>query len=240
MGSVDADQHEIAVFDHVKAVHPHESRWRRFARLIAGVRCREGTEVAHADKRERPLLHPRHVDRFLHPPDVGLGERRPAPGDLIEVAARHRVVTRVKSMGDLSGGEDIDIGGQFVVQPSTERPGGQARADVEVRDLGERMDARIGAARPIQLEVLAAGHRTDGAIDLTLNRPGVLLNLPAAVPRAGVLDRQLEARHWAILRAGRGRRGRRGSPATPRAVHASGRSPPRAGQGRGRLTSRRS
>ncbi len=98
-------------------------------------------------------------------------------------------------MGDLSGGEDIDVGRQLVVQPAPQRFGGQVRADVEVRDLRERVHARIGAARPVQLEVLTPGHRPDGSIDLALDRPRVFLNLPAAVPRAGVLDRELEAGH---------------------------------------------
>src|SRR6266508_367769 len=71
-----------------------------------------------------------------------------------------------------------------------------------MRHLRERMDTGIGAACAVQLEVLPRRHRPRGTIDFTLNRLGVLLNLPAAVPRAGVLDRQLEARHWAILRAG--------------------------------------
>ena len=77
----------------------------------------------------------------------------------------------------------------------------QVRADVEVGDLRERVDAGVGAARPVELEVVAAGDRSDGAVDLALDRPGVLLNLPAAVARAGVLDGQLEAGHGTILGA---------------------------------------
>ena len=64
--------------------------------------------------------------------------------------------------------------------------------DIEVRDLGQRVDAGVGAARSVQLEFLAPGRRADGAIDLALHRPGVLLDLPAAVSRAGVLDRSLK------------------------------------------------
>ena len=78
---------------------------------------------------------------------------------------------------------------------AAQRLGRQARADVEVRDLAERVDAGVGAARSVQLEVLPAGDGAHGAVDLALHGPRVLLNLPAAVARAGVFDRQLEARH---------------------------------------------
>ena len=73
--------------------------------------------------------------------------------------------------------------------------GGSARADVEVRDLGERVHAGIGPARAVELEVAPPGDRPDGAIDLALHGPCVLLNLPAAVARAGVLDGEAEAGH---------------------------------------------
>src|SRR5437867_10932240 len=62
------------------------------------------------------------------------------------------------------------------------------------------MDARVGAAGTIELEILAPGHRPDRAIDLPLNGPRVFLDLPAAETCAGVLDGQLEAGHAGILR----------------------------------------
>ena len=36
----------------------------------------------------------------------------------------------------------------------------------------------------------------DGAIDVPLHRPGVLLDLPARVPGPGIFDEELEAGHW--------------------------------------------
>ena len=62
-----------------------------------------------------------------------------------------------------------------------------------MRDLRERVDAGVGAAGSVQLEVARAGGGADRALDLALHRLRVLLNLPAAVARAGVFDRQLEA-----------------------------------------------
>ncbi len=89
--------------------------------------------------------------------------------------------------------EDVDIGRQFVVQPSPQRLRRKGGDDVEVGDLCQRVDAGIGASGSVQLEIPTARDRAHRAVDLPLNRPRVLLDLPAAVTRAGVLDGQLEA-----------------------------------------------
>ena len=85
--------------------------------------------------------------------------------------------------------------GNFVVDAIPKRAGRQAGDDIKVGDLCQRMHAGVGASGSVQLEVLTAGYLADRAVDFALNRPGVLLNLPAAVPGAGVLDRQFEAGH---------------------------------------------
>ncbi len=98
--------------------------------------------------------------------------------------------------------QDVDIGGQLVVDPASQGLRRQARVELEVRDLRERVDARVGAARAVELEFASARDLADGAIDLALHRAGVLLDLPAAVSRAGVLDDELESRHQRLaLRA---------------------------------------
>ena len=71
---------------------------------------------------------------------------------------------------------------------------GEAGACVEVRHLGQRVYAGVGAPRSVQPEVSAPGDSADRAGDLALDRLRIFLNLPAAVTRAGVLNRQLEAR----------------------------------------------
>ena len=155
---------------------------------------------------------PRDVNRLAHPPHERLRERGAPPGDLIEIPARHGVVARVKSVRHDGRRQDVDVRRQLVVQAPPERLGRQRRADVEVRHLRQRVNAGIGAARAVKLEVLAAGDASRRAIDFALNRSRVLLDLPAAVTRAGVLDGQLEARHRWILRAGRaGEAGRAGT-----------------------------
>jgi hypothetical protein len=89
----------------------------------------------------------------------------------------------------------MNVGRQFVVHAIPKHAGREAGDDIKVCDLCDRMYAGVGAPGSIQLEVLTAGDLAHRAIDLALNRSGVLLNLPAAVPGAGVLNRQLEAWH---------------------------------------------
>src|SRR5439155_11603449 len=156
-------------------------------------------KIPHADTCLRRVAHACDVERLLHPPDVRLGERRAAPRELIQVAARDGVVPRVKTVRHLRRREDVDVGRQLVVQPPAQRVGRQIRADVEMRHLRERVHAGVGPARSVQLEVLAPGDRADSAVDFTLHRLRVLLDLPAAVACAGVLDRQLEAWHARIV-----------------------------------------
>jgi hypothetical protein len=75
------------------------------------------------------------------------------------------------------------------------RQRGARNIDIRVRHLRERVHARVGAARSVQLEVAAAGHCADGPVDLTLDGSRVLLNLPAAETRAGIFDGQPEPGH---------------------------------------------
>ena len=71
----------------------------------------------------------------------------------------------------------------------------QVGIQLEVRDLCQRMDAGVGSSRSIELELAAPGDLADRAIDFPLHRPRILLDLPAAVARAGILDQQFESRH---------------------------------------------
>ena len=88
-------------------------------------------------------------------------------------------------------------GGSSSLSCGGERRRRQSRVQLEVRDLAQRVDARVGPAGAVELE---RGLRRDGAdraVDLALDGAGVLLDLPAGVARAGVLDQQLEAGHGA-------------------------------------------
>ena len=88
----------------------------------------------------------------LEPPHEGLGERRPAPGDLIDVAARDRVMAGVKPRRRRLDAQHVDVGGQRVVDPAAKRLGRQLRPDLEMRHLSERVHAGIGASRAVELE----------------------------------------------------------------------------------------
>src|SRR5438874_391376 len=194
MRSLDGDQNQLAFLDELHAVD-EDARRPRLLPFVARVGGGKRAEVAQADDRACSLAHARNLERLLHPPDVAFRERRAAARDLIEVAARDRVVARVKAVRHLRRREDVDVRRQLVVDPPAQRLGGQRRRDVEVRHLRERVYACVGAAGSVQLEIPAAGHRPDGAIDFALHRSGVLLDLPAAVARPRVLDRQLVAGH---------------------------------------------
>src|SRR5688572_15990094 len=88
--------------------------------------------------------------------------------------------------------EDVDIGRQLVVDSPPQRFGRLRCVNVEMGDLFERVHAGISPARAVELEVRLAGRRVDGAFDLALYCARVLLNLPAGVAGAGVLDGELE------------------------------------------------
>ena len=96
--------------------------------------------------------------------------------------------------GDL---EEMNVGRQRLLEPARELVDRHRAARLQMRDLGERMDAGVGAARAAEIDAFA--HRLlDRAPELARDRPGVLLLLPAAVARALVLERQLPGRHAPI------------------------------------------
>jgi hypothetical protein len=88
--------------------------------------------------------------------------------------------------------EHVDVGGQLVVERVAQGVGSERRRDLEMGDLQEGMDAGVRAARAVELEVAAAADGLDRLLELALDRARVLLDLPAAVARAGVFERKLE------------------------------------------------
>ena len=135
------------------------------------------------------------VERFLDPPDVGLEEGRLAAGDLIEVAARLGVVARVEAVRGLVDPPDVDVRRERVVDAVAQRVRRQVGVELEVRDLRERVHARVGPSRAIELELRTPRHVRDRALDFSRDRPRVLLDLPAAVAGSGIFNNELEARH---------------------------------------------
>jgi hypothetical protein len=145
------------------------------------------------------VAHALEVERFAHPPDERFVKGGSTPGDLIQVAARDDIMPRVEAVRHHGRRQDVDVSRELVVQLADQQFRGERGADVEVRDLCQRVHPGVGAARAVELEVVPPGHGADRAIDFALHAPGVLLNLPAAVPRAGILDGELEAGHALIV-----------------------------------------
>ena len=98
--------------------------------------------------------HLRQVEIVAHPPDEILGERRAPPRDLIQIAARDRIVARVKLPLRQLDFQQMNVARQRVVDAPAQRLGGDRRDDVEVRDLFERMHAGVGPSGAVQLELL--------------------------------------------------------------------------------------
>ena len=101
-------------------------------------------------------------------------------------------MARVERASDLVGAQDVDVGGQRVVDAATEQFGGKCGLKLEVSNLCQRMNTGIGAAGSVEFELADARRLADRAIELALHRLGILLDLPATVASAGVLDRQLQ------------------------------------------------
>ncbi len=100
-----------------------------------------------------------------------------------------------------------------------ERFGRKVRVQLEVGDLCQCVDAGIGPSRSVKLEFLPSGDLADGAIDLSLDRSGVLLDLPAAVACPGVFDEELEPRHPRLVFAVQRAHNLRGYPSRREAKH---------------------
>ena len=88
----------------------------------------------------------RQVEIVAHPPDEILGERRAPSRDLIQVAARDRIMPRVKLPLRQLDLQKMNVARQRVVDAPAQRLGRNRRDDVEVRHLLERVHARRRSA----------------------------------------------------------------------------------------------
>ena len=103
----------------------------------------------------------------------------------------------VEVRGRLFHLEDVDRRGEQVVETLEEPLRWEAARGVEVGDLGKGVDAGVGPSRPLNL------HRRPeelpcGVDQGSLDAPGVLLHLPAAVTGPVILQREF------VFAAGRG------------------------------------
>jgi len=187
--ALDADDHRVSVFIGRHLADLDDGG------LLVGVVISESTEVAPACQARGARAHRGDVERVLDPPHERLAERGAPPRDLIRIGPRYGIVPCVKAVGRLLDAQDVDVSRQRVVDRATKALGRQARPDLEVGHLPERVHARIGTAGAVELDRRLTGGLVNGAHQLALHRSGVLLDLPAAVARARILDQQLEARH---------------------------------------------
>lgn len=100
----------------------------------------------------------------------------------------------VEGVGDLLGGEHADAGGEFGVECGDPVEGvhGEPGGGVEVGDLGEGVDAGIGAAGAVDAHGLL-GDFGGGGLEEILNGVAAGLGLPAVVRAAVVGEGELEA-----------------------------------------------
>jgi hypothetical protein len=186
MRAGDPEDDQIVLLQQLQRLHLHA---RRFFR---GVIVRERLEVVKSDEPRRNLTHAADVEVILDPPDERLAERGAPAGHLIDVAACDGVVAGMKTMPDPLDVQNVDIRRKRVVETAAQRVWRQRRVDVEVSDLSQRVNSRIGPSLSVQFEVADVHHCPDRPLNLTLHRSGVLLNLPAAVAGPRVFDGELQ------------------------------------------------
>ena len=148
----DADEHQRAVAP--RRLTSSTSTCVDFSSGSSSVNARKSPKPVSAAAAARIASRSSGV---AHPPDERLGERRPAPGDLIEVAARDGAVPRVEPRRHALGGEHVDVGGQRVVDVADERaPAAAGSRASRCDDLAERVHAGVGPAGAVGLERPAA------------------------------------------------------------------------------------
>src|SRR6185437_13345608 len=159
----------------------------------------EGGEIVPADQALRRLVHGGGIERARHAPDaVGL-ERQigAAVDDAVEIVALDGRKSRVEVVRDLFGRKHGDrLRAQMKVDGVAHRVGVPLFGEIDMRDLAERMHARIGAAGAAHRGALG-GECRDGVGQRALDRGTVVLRLPAHIRRAVILERELVAGHQA-------------------------------------------
>src|SRR5262245_21229159 len=189
MRSFNPDENEVALVDDVDALNRHERRL--FLDAVVG----ERPEVVAAQETGGSPAHFVEINLVPDPPDEVLGEGGAASGDLVQIAARLRVVAGVESVTGQFDVEYVDVARQRVVEAHPQHARRQRRDDVEMRDLGERMDAGVGPAGAVDLKLFLTGHMANGLRELSLHRARILLDLPSAVTSPGILENDFEAGH---------------------------------------------
>ena len=88
------------------------------AGLLIWIIVAEGLEVVHPREPACRGLHAGQIQWLAHPPHERLGKRAAPARQLIQVAARHRAMSRMKAMRHRVHGENVNVGWQGVVDPA--------------------------------------------------------------------------------------------------------------------------
>ena len=160
----------------------------------SGIRRAETNKVVTTGQQCCRAAHGVDIERFLYPPYGLFGKSLFARGNLIDVAARHRIVSSVKRTRHGLNPEHHDIGGQEIVQASLHFPGRDSHLPIEldVNDLAKGMDAGIGSAGRLYFGVLLK-HRRRSFAQFSQQSARILLFLRTAVARPVVFEKQFES-----------------------------------------------
>ena len=114
--------------------------------------------------------------------------------DAVLVGLAEGGVAGMEGGGDGFDGEDTDAGGKAAVEGAVQVGGGDGRGEREAGDLGEGVNAGVGAAGALGEDALAGG-AVDGVGEQALDGGKVGLDLPSAVRGAIVGEGELPVRH---------------------------------------------
>ena len=146
------------------------------------------------------LLEDGEIERRAAGPDVG-GEHGGtdvcvvvAGEDAVLVGFSQRAVAGVEVFGDGFDGEDADACGECAIQCVMEVCRGDGDGEREGGDLGESVDAGVGAARALGEDGFA-GDALDGLREGALNGGEIGLDLPTVVRGSVVGQDEFPVRH---------------------------------------------
>ena len=142
--------------------------------------------------------HRLHVERLAHPPDEGLAEGRAPRGDLVQGSVR--AIASWRAWNRWGAGSTrrmlMSAGSSSFTRRSSEAGGTFVRMSRCATCASACTPASVRPAPYSSSSRTPVASRTARSISPG-HGAGVLLNLPPAVARAGVFDRQLEAGHAA-------------------------------------------
>ena len=156
-------------------VEPVERLLRRFGLAFGRA---EGSEVVLADEPLGGGVHRVGVEPARHPPGAAAVDREIGPpvGDAIEIMPPHRRAARVEIRRDFFRRQDrYRMRAQMRVERVADGVGLALAGKIEMRDLAERVHARVGAAGALHHHLLA-GEQLDRRHDRALHRGRIVLD----------------------------------------------------------------